>query len=154
MKTSMKLVELCRRLLARHHAFVVFGLIGVVNTFLHSGAVIALVETGLAKEEEKAAKAAEKAAEDAAVKAKQQAQEEETRRRKEEERARREAQRKAQEEERQRKEEERRKRLAEEKEREAERLFVLFERLRATGVVDIKNPVQQAIDEGRFEELD
>lgn len=42
----------------------------------------------------------------------------------------------------------------EEKEREAERLFVLFERLRATGVVDVKNPVQQAIDEGRFEELD
>lgn len=42
----------------------------------------------------------------------------------------------------------------EEKEREAERLFVLFERLRATGVVDIKNPVQQAVDEGRFEELD
>jgi hypothetical protein len=42
----------------------------------------------------------------------------------------------------------------EEKEREAERLFVLFERLKATGVVDIKNPVQQAINEGRFEELD
>ncbi|CAK3956029.1 guanine nucleotide exchange factor synembryn like [Lecanosticta acicola] len=42
----------------------------------------------------------------------------------------------------------------EEKEREAERLFVLFERLKATGVVDVKNPVQQAIDEGRFEELD
>jgi len=42
----------------------------------------------------------------------------------------------------------------EEKEREAERLFVLFERLRATGVVDVKNPVQQARDEGRFEELD
>lgn len=42
----------------------------------------------------------------------------------------------------------------EEKEREAERLFVLFERLRATGVVDVKNPVQQALDEGRFEELD
>jgi hypothetical protein len=42
----------------------------------------------------------------------------------------------------------------EEKEREAERLFVLFERLRATGVVDVKNPVQQAFDEGRFEELD
>lgn len=41
----------------------------------------------------------------------------------------------------------------EEKEREAERLFVLFERLRATGVVDVKNPVQQAMDEGRFEEL-
>lgn len=42
----------------------------------------------------------------------------------------------------------------EEKEREAERLFVLFERLKATGVVDIKNPVEQARDEGRFEELD
>ena len=42
----------------------------------------------------------------------------------------------------------------EEKEREAERLFVLFERLKATGVVDVKNPVQQAVDEGRFEELD
>ncbi|KAK4932218.1 hypothetical protein LTR49_001515 [Elasticomyces elasticus] len=40
-----------------------------------------------------------------------------------------------------------------EKEREAERLFVLFERLRATGVVDVKIPVQQAVDEGRFEEL-
>ncbi|KAI7082485.1 hypothetical protein KC317_g22020, partial [Hortaea werneckii] len=40
-----------------------------------------------------------------------------------------------------------------EKEREAERLFVLFERLKATGVVDIQNPVQQAKDEGRFEEL-
>jgi hypothetical protein len=41
----------------------------------------------------------------------------------------------------------------EEKEREAERLFVLFERLRATGVMDVKNPVEQAIQEGRFEEL-
>lgn len=41
----------------------------------------------------------------------------------------------------------------EEKEREAERLFVLFERLKATGVVDVKNPVEQARDEGRFEEL-
>lgn len=41
----------------------------------------------------------------------------------------------------------------EEKEREAEKLFVLFERLKATGVVDVKNPVQQAVDEGRFEEL-
>ncbi|KAK4936836.1 hypothetical protein LTR10_022358 [Elasticomyces elasticus] len=41
----------------------------------------------------------------------------------------------------------------EEKEREAERLFVLFQRLKATGVVDVKNPVQQARDEGRFEEL-
>ncbi|EMC99499.1 hypothetical protein BAUCODRAFT_153682 [Baudoinia panamericana UAMH 10762] len=41
----------------------------------------------------------------------------------------------------------------EEKEREAERLFVLFERLKATGVVDVKNPVQQAVEKGRFEEL-
>lgn len=41
----------------------------------------------------------------------------------------------------------------EEKEREAERLFVLFERLKATGVVDVKNPVQEAIEKGRFEEL-
>lgn len=57
----------------------------------------------------------------------------------------------------------------EEKEREAERLFVLFERsvlasfrlssltlsrLRATGVINIENPVAQAMREGRFEELD
>lgn len=42
----------------------------------------------------------------------------------------------------------------EEKEREAERLFVLFERLRATGVVDVENPVTQAMREGRFEEVD
>ncbi|KAK2761307.1 hypothetical protein FQN54_001829 [Arachnomyces sp. PD_36] len=41
-----------------------------------------------------------------------------------------------------------------EKEREAEKLFVLFERLKATGVVDVKNPLQQAVEEGRFEELD
>lgn len=41
----------------------------------------------------------------------------------------------------------------EEKEREAERLFVLFERLKATGVVDVKNPVDAARDEERFEEL-
>jgi hypothetical protein len=47
---------------------------------------------------------------------------------------------------------------ADEKEREAERLFVLFERLRATGVVHVQNPVGQAMEEGtferRFEELD
>lgn len=42
----------------------------------------------------------------------------------------------------------------EEKEREAERLFVLFERLKATGVVDIVNPVEHALQEGRFEEVD
>ncbi|PGH12467.1 hypothetical protein AJ79_04211 [Helicocarpus griseus UAMH5409] len=42
----------------------------------------------------------------------------------------------------------------EEKEREAERLFVLFERLKATGVVDVENPVRAALEKGRFEELD
>ena len=42
----------------------------------------------------------------------------------------------------------------EEKEREAERLFVLFERLKATGVVDVQNPVARAVQEGRFEELE
>ncbi|KAF2136233.1 uncharacterized protein K452DRAFT_302920 [Aplosporella prunicola CBS 121167] len=41
----------------------------------------------------------------------------------------------------------------EEKEREAERLFVLFERLKATGVVNVQNPVEQALNSGRFEEL-
>lgn len=59
----------------------------------------------------------------------------------------------------------------EEKEREAERLFVLFERsvsiltiyfgllltpdrLKKTGIIDVVNPVEQAVKEGRFEELD
>lgn len=42
----------------------------------------------------------------------------------------------------------------EEKEIEAERLFVLFERLKATGVVNVVNPVEQALNEGRFEEVD
>ena len=46
----------------------------------------------------------------------------------------------------------------EEKEREAERLFVLFERLNATGVVNVQNPVRRAMNEGklepRIEELD
>ncbi|KAK6340917.1 hypothetical protein TWF696_009230 [Orbilia brochopaga] len=41
----------------------------------------------------------------------------------------------------------------EEKEREAERLFVLFERLNRTGVVNVENPLRQAVQEGRFEEL-
>ncbi|KAI5809271.1 guanine nucleotide exchange factor [Pyronema omphalodes] len=41
----------------------------------------------------------------------------------------------------------------EEKEREAERLFVLFERLKKTGVVDVKNPVETAFHEGRFQEI-
>ncbi|KAI9893676.1 MAG: putative serine/threonine-protein kinase iks1 [Vezdaea aestivalis] len=42
----------------------------------------------------------------------------------------------------------------EEKEREAERLFVLFERLKKTGIIDIQNPVEKAKDEGRFEEIE
>ncbi|KAK4191840.1 guanine nucleotide exchange factor [Podospora australis] len=41
----------------------------------------------------------------------------------------------------------------EEKEREAERLFVLFERLKKTGIIDVVNPVEKAMQEGRFEEL-
>ncbi|RSL91094.1 hypothetical protein CDV31_015546 [Fusarium ambrosium] len=41
----------------------------------------------------------------------------------------------------------------EEKEREAERLFVLFERLRANGLISVENPVTQYKDSGRFEEL-
>ncbi|RYP44402.1 hypothetical protein DL768_009134 [Monosporascus sp. mg162] len=40
-----------------------------------------------------------------------------------------------------------------EKEREAERLFVLFERLRANGIISVENPVRTAVQEGRFEEL-
>ena len=45
----------------------------------------------------------------------------------------------------------------EEKEREAERLFVLFERLKATGVVNVENPVTRMMREGtgdRVQELD
>ncbi|KAJ6443069.1 guanine nucleotide exchange factor synembryn [Purpureocillium lavendulum] len=41
----------------------------------------------------------------------------------------------------------------EEKEREAERLFVLFERLKRTGLINVQNPVEQAIQEGSFREL-
>lgn len=41
----------------------------------------------------------------------------------------------------------------EEKEREAERLFVLFERAKANGLLKVENPVTQAFHEGRFEEL-
>ncbi|KAF7597288.1 hypothetical protein BBP40_008131 [Aspergillus hancockii] len=41
----------------------------------------------------------------------------------------------------------------EEKEREAERLFVLFERAKANGILKVENPVTQALHEGRFEEL-
>jgi len=42
----------------------------------------------------------------------------------------------------------------EEKEREAERLFILFERLKKTGVMNVQNPVEKAYSEGRFLELD
>ncbi|KAK7967492.1 guanine nucleotide exchange factor synembryn domain-containing protein [Apiospora aurea] len=41
----------------------------------------------------------------------------------------------------------------EEKEREAERLYVLFERLRANGLITAENPVRTAQQSGRFEEL-
>ncbi|WYZ44084.1 hypothetical protein EsH8_VII_000520 [Colletotrichum jinshuiense] len=41
----------------------------------------------------------------------------------------------------------------EEKEREAERLFVLFERLKKTGIVDIQNPVEVAARSGRLHDL-
>ncbi|KAH8896658.1 hypothetical protein GQ53DRAFT_743280 [Thozetella sp. PMI_491] len=41
----------------------------------------------------------------------------------------------------------------EEKEREAERLFVLFERLRRTGVMNVENPVREAMESGRVQEL-
>ncbi|KAI9754396.1 MAG: hypothetical protein M4579_004734 [Chaenotheca gracillima] len=40
-----------------------------------------------------------------------------------------------------------------EKEREAEKLFVLFERLKKTGVVNVQNPVEAAVQEGRIQEL-
>ncbi|KAJ6116197.1 hypothetical protein N7523_005536 [Penicillium sp. IBT 18751x] len=42
----------------------------------------------------------------------------------------------------------------EEKEREAERLFVLFERLRGTGIINVPNPVSVAAQEGRLKEID
>ncbi|KAH0530039.1 hypothetical protein TsFJ059_004715 [Trichoderma semiorbis] len=41
----------------------------------------------------------------------------------------------------------------EEQLREAERLFVLFERLRSNGIIDVENPVAQAVREGRFRDL-
>ncbi|KAL7796853.1 guanine nucleotide exchange factor [Trichoderma ceciliae] len=40
-----------------------------------------------------------------------------------------------------------------EKLREAERLFVLFERLKKNGVIDVENPVAQAMREGKFRDL-
>lgn len=41
----------------------------------------------------------------------------------------------------------------EEKEQEAQRLFVMFERLKANGVVNVENPLRTAQQSGRFEEL-
>jgi hypothetical protein len=41
----------------------------------------------------------------------------------------------------------------EEKEREAERLFTLFDRLNRTNVVKVVNPIQEAIQSGRLEQL-
>lgn len=43
----------------------------------------------------------------------------------------------------------------EEKEREAEKLFVLFERLKKTGIIDVENPIAKAMQEnqGKFEEV-
>lgn len=42
---------------------------------------------------------------------------------------------------------------ADEKEREAERLYTLFDRMMKTGVMDVKNPVQQAMEEGKLEDV-
>ncbi|CAG8495276.1 10271_t:CDS:2 [Racocetra fulgida] len=41
----------------------------------------------------------------------------------------------------------------EEKEREAERLFVLFERLKKTGVMNVVNPVEEAAKSGKLDEV-
>jgi hypothetical protein len=41
----------------------------------------------------------------------------------------------------------------EEKEREAEKLFVLFERLKKTGIIDVENPVVKAMQEGKLQEI-
>ncbi|KAI8091159.1 guanine nucleotide exchange factor [Gilbertella persicaria] len=41
----------------------------------------------------------------------------------------------------------------EEKEREAEKLFVLFERLKKTGIIDVENPIAKAMQEGKLEEI-
>ncbi|CAG8457461.1 15842_t:CDS:2 [Funneliformis mosseae] len=42
----------------------------------------------------------------------------------------------------------------EEKEREAEKLFVLFERLKKTGVMNVVNPIEEAIKSGKFQEYE
>lgn len=40
----------------------------------------------------------------------------------------------------------------EEKERESERLYVLFDRMAKTGVMNVENPIEKARNEGRFVE--
>lgn len=40
-----------------------------------------------------------------------------------------------------------------EKEREAEKLFVLFQRLKKNGVINVQDPIQEAVDSGRFQEM-
>ena len=40
----------------------------------------------------------------------------------------------------------------EEKEREAERLYVLFDRMANSGVMEVENPIRQAQAQGRFSE--
>ncbi|CEP10032.1 hypothetical protein [Parasitella parasitica] len=42
----------------------------------------------------------------------------------------------------------------EEKEREAEKLFVLFERLKKNGIIQVENPIAKAMQEGRLEEIE
>lgn len=42
----------------------------------------------------------------------------------------------------------------EEKETEADRLFSLFDRMDRTGVMKVQNPLKQAVDSGRFQEIE
>lgn len=42
----------------------------------------------------------------------------------------------------------------EEKEAEADRLFTLFDRMDRTGVIKVQNPLKQAVDSGRFQEIE
>ncbi len=42
----------------------------------------------------------------------------------------------------------------EEKEQEAEKLFVLFERLRSNGTINVENPVRTALESGKLEDLE
>ena len=42
----------------------------------------------------------------------------------------------------------------EEKEREAEKLFVLFERLKKTGIMDVVSPIEEAVKSGKIQEYE